>query len=165
MGSNALARQVVARQRYGNDLIVHVGCARYASEQATRGDPNRAVAATGHCPFRRQPLFSLRSVSHSPGGVALGARAATTCRSRGRLSAAHRCHLRARQGRAFRVHGRVARLGVGGRAHSLENMRIICAHWSRRRPGCSAIPSPLSATWARVAPTRLPPCARRASSI
>jgi hypothetical protein len=29
MGSNALARQVVARQCYGYDLIVHVGCARY----------------------------------------------------------------------------------------------------------------------------------------
>ena len=29
MGSNALARQVVPRQRYGYDLIVHVGCARY----------------------------------------------------------------------------------------------------------------------------------------
>ena len=29
MGSNALARQVLPRQRYGYDLIVHVGCARY----------------------------------------------------------------------------------------------------------------------------------------
>jgi hypothetical protein len=29
MGSNAFARQVVARQRYGYDLIVQVGCARY----------------------------------------------------------------------------------------------------------------------------------------
>jgi hypothetical protein len=29
MDSNALARQVVSRQRYGYDLIVHVGCARY----------------------------------------------------------------------------------------------------------------------------------------
>jgi len=29
MGSNALARQVAPRQRYGYDLIVHVGCARY----------------------------------------------------------------------------------------------------------------------------------------
>jgi len=29
LGSNALAGQVVPRQRYGYDLIVHVGCARY----------------------------------------------------------------------------------------------------------------------------------------
>jgi len=29
MGSNALARQVNSGQRYGYDLIVHVGCARY----------------------------------------------------------------------------------------------------------------------------------------
>ena len=29
VGANALARQVVPRQRYGYDLIVHVGCARY----------------------------------------------------------------------------------------------------------------------------------------
>jgi hypothetical protein len=29
VGSNALARQVLPRQRYGYDLIVHVGCARY----------------------------------------------------------------------------------------------------------------------------------------
>lgn len=29
LGSNALARQVLPRQRYGYDLIVHVGCARY----------------------------------------------------------------------------------------------------------------------------------------
>ena len=29
VGSNALARQVKSGQRYGYDLIVHVGCARY----------------------------------------------------------------------------------------------------------------------------------------
>ena len=33
MGSNALARQVVPRQRYGYDLIVHVGCARHLQNQ------------------------------------------------------------------------------------------------------------------------------------
>ena len=37
MGSNALARQVVPRQRYGYDLIVHVGCARYL-ENKQRGE-------------------------------------------------------------------------------------------------------------------------------
>lgn len=33
MGSNALTRQVVPRRRYGYDLIVHVGCARYLKNQ------------------------------------------------------------------------------------------------------------------------------------
>ena len=37
LGSSALARQVVPRQRYGYDLIVHVGCARYL-ENKQRGE-------------------------------------------------------------------------------------------------------------------------------
>ena len=37
MGSNALARQVKSGQRYGYDLIVHVGCARYL-ENKQRGE-------------------------------------------------------------------------------------------------------------------------------
>ena len=37
MGSNALARLVKSRQRYGYDLIVHVGCARYL-ENKQRGE-------------------------------------------------------------------------------------------------------------------------------
>jgi hypothetical protein len=63
MGSNGLARQVVPRQRYGYDLIVHVGCARLSRMPLTR--PSSANTSPtpprGHGDTNRQSRAPARS--------------------------------------------------------------------------------------------------------
>ena len=165
LGSNALARQVLPRQRYGYDLIVHVGCARYL-ENKQRGEIQAEL-------YRQQGIeLSSGSLSY------LCDRFLTHLEA---LHLARVPQLRSALGEGYPLHiDATCEHGKGGlfvcmdgwRDWVLVAGRIPSEHEGHLRPlvekTTRLFGDPIATVrdrQARVAPTRLPPCARRASSI
>jgi hypothetical protein len=165
MGSNALARQVVPRQRYGYDLIVHVGCARYLQNRQ-RGEI-------------QAELFRQWGITLSTGSLsALCDRFLTYLEA---LHLARVPQLRAALGEGYPLHiDATCEHGKGGLfvcmdgwrdwvlvagripSEQADHLRPLVAKTTRLFGDPIAI---VRDRQARVAPARLPPCARRRSPI
>ena len=134
----AVSRQLAAlappRQRYGYDLIVRVGLARYHGHQQRGGDP-RGSGPAGDPAGGRLRVGTLRSLPASPRSAASAVRPRPARGHGQRLPLAPRRHQRPGQGRCVPVPGRVARLGAA-RGEGLLRERRGAAAGDREHAGC-----------------------------